>query len=246
MMEETLYLKCRPGDIAPLVLLTGDPARVYRVAEMLENTGEIRNNREFATATGTYRDTPVSVVSGGIGAPSTAIAIHELAGLGARVIVRVGTMMGLHAPLESVVIPTGAVRFEGTSARYLPINYPAVPDGRLVQALVVSSRQHKLSVQVGLAATYDAFYPDMAPTLIDQGAPDLTIPRRAGVLSMDMESSLVFVLGTVLGIATAAICLVTVQADPHRHLDSAVRAVCEQRMLWAALDGLVAVDGGSY
>ena len=244
MTEETLYLKCKPGDIAPRVLLTGDPARVHRVAEMLEDAGEVRNNREFATATGTYQGVPVSVVSGGIGAPSTAIAMHELAQLGARVIVRVGTMMGIDAPLESVVIPTGAARFEGTSTHYLPTNYPAVPNLMLVQALIVASRQHKLSAQYGLTATYDAFYPDMAPALIGLGVPDLTVARRAGVLSMDMESSLVFVLGMVLSIATAAMCLVTVQADPLRQLDPTVRATCEQRMLWAALDGLVMFEDG--
>ena len=238
MTEETLYLRCKPGDIAPRVLLTGDPARVHRITDMLENGDEIQNNREFTSGTGTYRGVPISVVSGGIGAPSTAIAMHELAQLGARVIVRVGTMMGIHAPLDSVVIPTAATRFESTSTRYLPPAYPAVPDWELVQALAEASHSHRLKVRLGLAATYDAFYPDMAPALIDQGAPDLTLPRRAGVLSMDMESSLVFVLGTVLNIATAAMCLVTVQADPHRHLAADVRTLSEQRMLWAALDGL--------
>jgi uridine phosphorylase len=244
MTEETLYLKCKPGDIAPRVLLTGDPARVFRVIDMLENGGEVRNNREFLTGTGTYQGIPVSVVSAGIGAPSTAIAIHELAQLGVRVLVRVGTMMGIRAPLGSVVIPTAAARFEGTSARYLPPAYPAVPDWGLVQALADGGHSHKLDVRLGMTATYDAFYPDMAPMLIDQDAPDLTLHQRAGVLSMDMESSLVFVLGTVLNITTAAMCLVTVQADPHRHLAADVRTLSEQRLLWAALDGLVRFDDG--
>jgi uridine phosphorylase len=244
MTDETLYLKCKPGDIAPHVLLTGDPARVYRVIDMLENGDEIQNNREFTSGTGTYRGVPISVVSGGIGAPSTAIAMHELAQLGVRVIVRVGTMMGIHVPLDTVVIPTGAARFEGTSARYLPLTYPAVPDWGLVQELVEAANTHKLKVRLGLTATHDAFYPDMAPSLIGQSAPDLTLHRHAGILSMDMESSLVFVLGTVLNITTAAMCLVTVQADPHRHLAADVRTLSEQRMLWAALDALAAFEVG--
>ncbi len=124
MNGESLYLRCKPGDVAPLVLLTGDPSRVARLAELMDDADEIANNREYVVATGSYRNTPVSVVSAGIGAPSTAIAIHELAQLGVHAIVRVGTMMGIHAPLESVVIPTGSARFEGTlvalSAARLP------------------------------------------------------------------------------------------------------------------------------
>ena len=124
----------------------------------------------MSTVTGTYQGVPVSVVSAGIGAPSTAIAMHELAQLGVRVIVRVGTMMGIHAPLESVVIPTGAARFEGTSAHYLPTNLPrraglvAGAGSELRRAVGISS-----SVRYGLTATYDAFYPDMAPALDRSG-----------------------------------------------------------------------------
>ena len=126
MSDETLYLKCKPGDIAPLVLISGDPERVDRVAKLLTGVGPITQNREFAVATGAYNGVPVTVASGGIGAPSTAIAIHELVQLGAKAVVRIGTMMGVGAPVKSVVIPTGAVRHEGTSSRYLPMEFPAI------------------------------------------------------------------------------------------------------------------------
>jgi uridine phosphorylase len=240
MTGETLYLKCKRGDVAPLILLSGDPARVDRVAELMSDVRHIRSNREFSVATGTHRGVPVSMVSGGIGAPSTAIAIQELAQLDARVVVRVGTNMGVLAAMKSVVLSTGAARFEGTSPRYLPLAYPAIPDWPLVQALAEAGRQHDLDVRLGLTATYDAFYPDMAPSLVEQGALDLKLPRRAGVLSMDMETSLVFAMGTALGLAAAAMCLVTVQAEPHTHLDPAVRADLELCMVRAALDGLAA------
>lgn len=239
MTDETLYLKCKPGDVAPLVLLSGDPARVDRVAERLADVRRVSANREFTVATGTYRGVAVTVASGGIGAPSTAIAIHELSQRGARAIVRIGTMMGVGAPLQSVVLATGAARFEGTSARYLPLEYPAIPDWRLVQALLAAGRAGDLDVRLGLTATYDAFYPDMAPSLVGEGTLDLAVLRRAGVLSLDMETSLVFVLGAALGLAAAAMCLVTVQAEPHRHLDAAVRAALDGRLVGAALDGLV-------
>jgi uridine phosphorylase len=240
MTGETLYLKCKRGDVAPLILLSGDPARVDRVAELMSDVRHVSSNREFSVATGSHRGVPVSMVSGGIGAPSTAIAIQELVQLGVRAVVRVGTNMGVLAALKSVVLSTGAARFDGTSPRYLPLAYPAIPDWALVQALSEAGRQHDLDVRLGLTATYDAFYPDMAPSLVEQGELDLKLPRHAGVLSMDMETSLVFAMGTALDLAVAAMCLVTVQAEPHTHLDPDIRAELDQCMVRAALDGLVA------
>ncbi len=236
---ESLYLRCRPGDVAPLVLISGDPARVDRVAALLDGVYHVRHNREFAVATGKHRGVPVTVVSGGIGAPSTAIALHELADLGARAVVRIGTMMGVSAPLGSVVVATGAARFEGTSARYLPLAYPAIPDWSLTHCLAEAGRAARLDVRLGPTATYDAFYPDMAPSLIGAGKLDLSEAQRAGILSLDMETSLIFVAGTVLGLATGAMCLVTVQAEPHKHLAADVRTDLDDRLVRAALDGLV-------
>lgn len=244
MSDQTLYLKCGPGDIAARVLLSGDPARVDRAAALLGDVRHVGHNREFSVATGTFRGTPVSIVSGGIGAPSTAIAIEELVQVGAKAIVRVGTMMGIGtgAPLGTVVLSTGAVRGEGTSQRYLPAHYPAIPDWTLVQALRNAAQAAGLDTRLGMTATYDAFYPDMAPSLIGAGELELAEARRANVLAMDMESSLVFVLGALRGIATAAMCLITVQAEPHRHLDPPVRADGDRRLIEAALTGLAAFE----
>ena len=166
MSDKSLYLRCTPDEIAPLVLLTGDPARVDRVA-MLLNNGEVeRKNREFNLATGMYNGARVTVVSGGIGAPSTAIAVHELVQLGAQAVVRVGTMMGVVAPLGSVILSTGSARFEGTSGRYLLLEFPALPDWTLTHVLAEAGRSAQFPVRLGLTASYDAFYRDMAPGLV--------------------------------------------------------------------------------
>ncbi len=239
MTDETLYLRCKPGDVARLVLLSGDPARVGRAAEALTDARQICRNREFHVTTGAYQGVPVSVASGGIGAPSTAIALHELARAGAQVVVRIGTNMGIQAPLKSVVLSTGAARFEGTSPRYLPLNYPAVPDWSLVHALADSAAQQDFDVRLGPTASYDAFYPDMAPSLIGDGSLDLAEMQRAGLLSLDMETSLVLLLGRVLDLKAAAICLVTVQAEPHTHLEAGLRGDLEHKLIRAALEGLV-------
>lgn len=239
MSEQTLYLRCRYGEVAPRVLLSGDPARVDRAAEILEDARFVARNREFSVVTGAYQGEPVSIVSGGIGAPSTAIALEELAQLGVRAVVRIGTMMGVSVPLGAVVIPTGAARFEGTSARYLSLNYPAVPNWSLVHVLAEAGRAAGLDVRLGLSATYDAFYPDMAPSLLGDGSLDLQGLRRAAVLSLDMESSLVFVVGAVRGMAAAAMCLITVQAEPHAHMTPDGRTLSDGRLVEAALKGLV-------
>jgi uridine phosphorylase len=239
MTDATLYLRCRLGDVAPLVLLSGDPSRVDRTGHLLDNARPVSSNREFSVVTGACQGAQVTVASGGIGAPSTAIAVQELAMLGAKAIVRIGTNMGIHAPLGTVVLSTGAARFEGTSERYLPNGYPATPDWTLVQALAESGKAADLDVRLGITATHDAFYPDMAASLTGDGFLDLSMHRRAGVLSMDMETSLLFVMGAALGVATAAMCLITVLAEPHTHLDLDTRAELDTHMVRAALDGLV-------
>jgi len=239
-MTKTLYLKCLPKDVGSLVLLSGDPARVDRIALQLESARQIVRSREFAVATGRYRGQTISAVSAGIGAPSTAIALEELATLGVHTVVRVGTMMGVGAPLGTVVLPTGAARFEGTSRHYLPLEYPALPDWSLTHTLADAATDAGLPVRVGPTATFDAFYPDMAPSLVQCADLDLSTAQRASILSFDMETSLVFTAGTVLGLATAAVCLVTVTAaDPATFLDAETRASLDDRMVAAALDGLV-------
>ena len=244
-MIPTLYLRCKPSDIAPRVLLTGDPARVHRIADALDDARIVNQNREYTVATGRHREVPITAVSAGIGAPSTAIAIEELAQLGARVIIRVGTMMSIDtnkAPMGSAFVATGSARFEGTSAAYLPPAYPAVPHWGLAHHLILKATWHKLKVVSGLTATYDAFYPAMAPSLVGRGNLDLEALRRGGILALDMETALVHIMGTAFGIATAALCLVTVQAEPFTALENETRAELEDRLIAAALDGLIGFD----
>lgn len=239
-MNESLYLKCRPGDVAERVLLTGDPARVDRIASKLEQAVVIGQNREFYSVTGVYRGRHISAVSSGIGAPSAAIAVEELAQLGTKAVTRVGTMMGVRAPLGSLVISTGAARFEGTSAAYLPLEYPAIPDWPLAQALCEAAKQTSLPLFMGITATYDAFYPRMAPALVERGQPDLDLLQKAGVLALDMETSLLYVLGCRLGIAAASLCLVTNEAAPFSVIGAEQRTNHEDMLIQAALSGLAA------
>lgn len=238
-MSQTLYLKCDPGDVAERVLLTGDPARVERIAGFMDEVHFSRQNREYHITTGTYRGERFTAASAGIGAPSTAIALEEFKQLGVASVVRVGTMMGVHAPIGSYVIATGAARFEGTSASYLPAAYPATPTWDLVQALHASGQQHDLDLHMGITATYDAFYPQMAPALTGHGLPNLDELKRARVMATDMETAMVYVVGRVLGLAVASMCVVTVQADPFQAMEPEPRAEAEDNLIQAVLEGLL-------
>ena len=244
-MNRTLYLKCEPGELGDYVLLTGDPARVDRIAARLENPRTIAQNREFYTVTGTHDGHAMSAVSSGIGAPSAAIAIEELKLLGVRAVVRVGTMMGVRAPMGSFVISTGAARFEGTSASYLPLEYPAVPDWSLAHSLHQVAQARKLSINMGITATYDAFYPQMAPSLVDQGELEVDQLNAAGVMALDMETALLYILGQRLGIATVSMCLVTNSAAPFEILNQGLRENGEEALIDTVLGGLVDWGGQS-
>ena len=237
-MSKTLYLKCEPGQVGELVLLTGSPERVDRIAAFLDLSQTIAKNREFYTVTGRYNGRRVSGVSAGIGAPSAAIAIEELKQLGVKAIVRVGTMMGVSAPMGTHVIATGAARFEGTSQHYLDMAYPAVPDWGLAQQLLVAGQSQGLDMRLGVTATYDAFYPKMAPALTGYTLPDIEKLRQAQIIALDMETALLYVLGTRLGISVTAMCLVTNNFDPFEMLDTEARAKGEDALIEAALRGL--------
>jgi uridine phosphorylase len=238
-MSKTLYLKCEPGDVAERVLLTGDPARVERIAGFFDDVQVTHQNREYHVTTGLYRGQRFTAASAGIGAPSTAIALEEFKQLGVQSLVRVGTMMGVHAPMGSHVIATGAARFEGTSVSYLPLAYPAVPDWALVQALHASGQERGLDLHMGISATYDAFYPHMAPALTGHGLPQLDELKRAGVMATDMETAMVYIVGRVIGLAVASMCVVTVQADPFTVLDPEPRAEGEDKLIETVLQGLL-------
>ena len=237
-MTKSLYLKCAAEDIHERVLLTGDPGRVDRIAGMLDDARQVAQNREFYVVSGRWQGTRFSVVSSGIGAPSAAIALEELAQLGARAVVRVGTMMGMDVPMGSFVISTGAARFEGTSRAYLGMEFPALPDWELTRQLLEIGRTRGHDVHPGLTASFDAFYPNMAPTLVERGLLDVAWLRRANVLALDMETSLLFVMGTYLRLATASLCLITNSADPFAIIDSAARETGEAHLITTVLDGL--------
>lgn len=133
-------------DVGRYVILPGDPKRCEKIAEYFDNPQFIADSREYVTYTGTLDGVKVSVTSTGIGGPSASIAMEELYRCGADTFIRIGTCGGMQPEVKSgdVVIATGAIRMEGTSKEYAPIEFPAVANLDVINALVMSAETKKI------------------------------------------------------------------------------------------------------
>ena len=197
MAERQFHIQCTAEDIGHYVFLPGDPDRVPWIASYLENAQKVAQSREFTTYTGTLDGTRVSVTSTGIGGPSAAIAMEELVALGAHTFLRIGTCGGMQPELVpgALIIPTGAIRMEGTSQEYMPLAFPAVPDFGLTEHLVCAARAAAYDYHTGVVQCKDSFYgqhsPEtmpVAPTLLQ----NWQAWKAAGTLASEMESAALF------------------------------------------------------
>jgi uridine phosphorylase len=201
------HLHVRPGDVGRYVLLPGDPDRVLRIAKYLDNSREIAFHREYRTCTGSYKGIPIGATSTGIGCPSAAIAVEELANVGATHFIRVGSTGALQPGIAigDLVIATGSMRNEGTSRFYAPEGFPAVPDHFLTHALIEAAAalqpQRGFGLHIGLNASDDAFYGE-TPEFIQ-------MLSSHGVLNVEMESSAIFVVAHKRNLKAAMVCAVS-------------------------------------
>jgi uridine phosphorylase len=196
------HVHLRPEDIGKYVLLPGDPGRCELIASYFDHPRFIASNREYTTYTGTLLGEPVSVTSTGIGCPSTAIAVEELIKLGAHTFIRVGTAGGVQdgARNGDLAIVTGAIRDEGTTPQYLPIEYPAIADPDVVLALRSAAIHSGLPYLVGISHTKDSFYGEIEPDR--QPVADHLLARwqawkRGGAICSEMEASALLIIAGI-------------------------------------------------
>ncbi len=213
--NEEFHLKIKPGDVGRYVLLCGDPGRCEKIAAYFDEAALVQVNREYTIYTGMLAGNKISVCSTGIGGPSTAIAVEELVHCGADTFIRVGTSGGMAMQVMGgdVVIGTGAIRMEGTTKEYVPIEYPAVADFEVVRALVDSAKisPKRKNYHVGVLECKDSFYgqhdPDSMPAGYELKAKwDAFV--RCGALASEMESAALFIIGSVRGVRTGSIMTV--------------------------------------
>jgi uridine phosphorylase len=207
-----------PQDIGKYVILPGDPKRCAKIASYFDDPVRVADSREFQTYTGTLDGVKVSVTSTGIGGPSAAIAIEELAKCGAHTFVRVGTCGGMQEEVcgGDLVIANGAIRMEGTSREYAPIEYPAVPDFTVLGALVQAAKEKNERFHVGVVQCKDSFFgqhePEVMPVsyeLTDKWEAWL----RMGCLASEMESAALFIAGSFLRVRVGSCFLVVANQE---------------------------------
>lgn len=207
-----------PGDIGEYVILPGDPKRCAKIAAHFDNPVLVADSREYVTYTGTLNGVKVSVTSTGIGGPSAAIAIDELAKCGAHTFIRVGTCGGMQEEVMGgdIVIATGAVRMEGTSREFAPIEYPAVADFNVTNALVSAAGKIGVRNHVGVVQCKDSFFGQHEPGIMPVSY-ELENKWQAwirmGCLASEMESAALFIAGSFLKVRVGSCFLVVANQE---------------------------------
>lgn len=197
------HTQTQQGDVGRYVLMPGDPGRVPLIAARLENAVHIATNREYVTYTGWLEGEKVSVTSTGIGCPSSAIAVEELYRSGADTFIRVGTSGSLQPGTKSndLAIVTGAIRHEGTSSHYMPIEFPALCDLEIVQAMKSAVQRLGVRYQVGISHSKDSFFGEVEP---DRSANSEQLKdlwrawQIGGAICSEMEISTICVVSSIL------------------------------------------------
>ena len=207
-----MHIQCEKGDVGRYVILPGDPGRVEKIASYLDHPEKIAENREFVTYTGELEGEKVSVCSTGIGGPSAAIAMEELVKCGADTFIRVGTCGGISekpAPGD-LIIATSAVRQEGTSLHYMPVEFPATSNTEVLMELIHGAETLNMPFHTGIVQSKDSFYGQHEPgrmPVARELEEKWNAWKQAGVLASEMETAALFVTASVLHVRCGAVFL---------------------------------------
>lgn len=194
------HIQCDNEDVAKMVILPGDPARVDRVARHLDTYEEIAYNREFKSIKGKYKGMDVTVVSTGIGGASACIALEELVACGAEYFIRIGSLGAYQQDIAigDLVIAEGAVREDGASKMYIEVNYPAVASQEIVENLKKKAVELGYPHHMGIVRSHDSFYIDNENEVIEYWS-------KKGVLGGDMETATLMTLGRLRSVKIGSI-----------------------------------------
>lgn len=206
------------GDVGKYVIMPGDPKRCALIAKYFENPELIADSREYVTYTGTLDGVKVSVTSTGIGGPSASIAMEELVMSGADTFIRIGTSGGMAIDVKSgdIVIANGAIRMEGTSKEYAPIEFPAVPDYEVMTALVDSAKKLGNTYHVGVVQCKDSFFGQHSPETKPVGYELMNkweAWKQLGCKASEMESAALFIVASYLKVRAGSVFLVVANQE---------------------------------
>ena len=217
-LAKQFHIACAQGDIGRYCILPGDPGRVPAIAALFDDAKQIAYNREFNVWTGTLLGEKVTACSTGIGGPSASIAMEELHKCGADTFIRTGTCGGIALDVQSgdVVVATGAIRMEGTSREYAPMEFPAVPDLNVTNALVNAARSMGYPFHTGVVQCKDAFYgqhePETKPVSYEL-MNKWEAWKCLGCMASEMESAALFIVGSYLHVRVGSCFLVVANQE---------------------------------
>ncbi len=211
--DRQYHIDIAPNEIPERVLLPGNPFRAQKIAnEFFDNPEEIAHKREYWSFKGTWKGIPVAVCSTGIGCPSAAIALEELVKVGCKTFIRVGTSGAIDSSLKAgnIVIFSGAVRDDGTSKQYVPVEFPAVADPEMVIALTDAAKKRNARYKVGIGHSKDAFYSEYPSMVADSDAMERRWDwlRNSNVLATEMEAAVLFTLGQLRTVRVGSACVI--------------------------------------
>ncbi len=215
---EQYHIGLKPGDVGEYVILPGDPKRCEKIAKYFDDAKLVGDRREYVTYTGYLNGVKVSVTSTGIGGPSASIAMEELVNIGAKTFIRVGTCGGMDLDVKGgdIVVATGAIRMEGTTKEYAPIEFPAVANLDVVNSLVQASKNLGYEYHVGVVQCKDAFYGQHQPEKMPVSYELLNkweAWKRLGCLASEMESAALFIVASLLRVKVGSVFLVVANQE---------------------------------
>ena len=228
------HIGCKKGDIGRYVFLPGDPDRVPKIAEFWDSAREVSSHREYRVWTGRLDGIRVSACSTGIGGPAVAIAVEELAAIGADTFIRVGTCGALRKEIRcgDLVISTGAVRLDGTSRQYVQPEYPAAANYEIVLSLIEAAEKLGYRYHVGYTASSDSFYVGQGRLGFNGYLPlgaEKTVETlsKVNVLNFEMEAATIFTLAGIYGLRAGAVCAVYANRITNRFEVKGEEEVCK-------------------
>lgn len=244
------HIGLKNGDVGEYVILPGDPKRCKKIAEYFDNAEFIADNREYTTYTGYLDGTKVSVTSTGIGGPSAAIAMEELVKVGAKTFIRVGTCGGMDLNVKGgdIVIATGAIRMEGTSKEYAPIEFPAVANLDITCSLVEAAKKLNYTYHTGVVECKDSFYGQHVPQRMPVNYELLNkweAWKKLGCLASEMESAALFIVASTLNVKAGSVFLTVANQEREKQnlenpvvhdTDSAIKTAIEALKILIAND----------
>jgi uridine phosphorylase len=246
------------GDLAPTVLLPGDPGRVPVLARAWDTAEDVAYHREYRSMRGSYRGVPISACSTGIGGPSTEIALNELAAIGCTTFLRLGTTGGLQERMRvgDIAISTASIRWDGASAAYAPDVYPAAASYEVVLALMEACERLGSRYHLGVSASTASFYAGQSRPAYG-GYEGIALDRverlqSMGVVNFEMEAATVFTLCSLFKLRGGAACVVIAdrfrnEFRPGSWADELLAKIgAEAAAILAGMDGLKRAAGKEW